>query len=170
MSLSIAQILLKCILVAATGVILVVEDREDDILLLRKALSLASIKNPLHFVRTGEEAVAYFSGEGKYSSRDEFPLPLLTLLDLKLPGINGFEVLTWIRRQDGLRGLPVVVLTSSDQLCDVNRAYELGANSFFVKEFDFNDFVNLTKLLERYWLKTVKTPESSRQISRPDSD
>ena len=153
-----------------TGVILVVEDREDDILLLRKALGLASVVNPLHFVRTGEEAVSYISGEGKYARRDEFPLPLLILLDLKLPGMSGFEVLTWIRQQEGLRGLPVVVLTSSDELWDVNRAYELGANSFFVKEFDFNQFVDLTKLLDRYWLKAVKTPESSRNVPRRDSE
>jgi len=152
-----------------TGVILVVEDREDDILLLRKALSLASVRNPLHFVRTGEEALSYLSGESRYARRDEFPLPLLILLDLKLPGMSGFELLAWIRQQDGLRGLPVVVLTSSDQLYDVNRAYDLGANSFFVKEFDFNDFVNLAKLLERYWLKTAKTPESSRDVPRRDS-
>jgi CheY-like chemotaxis protein len=83
--------------------------------------------------------------------------------------MSGFEVLAWIRQQEGLRGLPVVVLTSSDQLYDVNRAYDLGANSFFVKEFDFNDFVNLAKLLERYWLKTAKTPESSRDVPRRDS-
>jgi len=154
--------------VSATSVILVVEDREDDIILLRKALSVAAVNNPLHFVRNGEEALAYLSGEGKYARRDEFPLPLLILLDLKLPGLSGFDVLAWIRQQEGIRALPVVVLTSSDQLSDVNRAYELGANSFFVKEFDFQNFVDVAKLLERYWLKMVKTPQSSRNnTSKP---
>ena len=147
-----------------TAVILIVEDREDDILLMRKAFDKASLPNPITIVRDGEEALAYLSGEGKYASRDEYPLPALILLDLKLPRMDGFEVLTWIRKQDGIRPLPVVVLTSSNQLRDVNRAYELGANSFFVKEFDFQSSVDLTRLLQRYWLnKALKT-----ETSRPD--
>lgn len=145
-----------------TAVILIVEDREDDILLMRKAFDKASLPNPIKIVRDGEEALAYLSGEGKYSSRDEYPLPALILLDLKLPRMDGFEVLTWIRKQDGIRGLPVVVLTSSSQLRDVNRAYELGANSFFVKEFDFQNSVELTRLLQRYWLQKALNPQTSR--------
>jgi len=88
--------------------------------------------------------------------------PKLILLDLKLPRMDGFEVITWIRKQEGIRAIPVVVLTSSSQLRDVNRAYELGANSFFVKEFDFQNSVDLTRLLERYWLQKARKPESSR--------
>ena len=146
-----------------TGVILLVEDREDDILLVRRAFAKASLQNPLHVVRTGEEAVAYLSGEGKYSNRAEYPLPRLVLLDLKMPGMDGFEVLTWIRRQPGIRALPVVVLTSSSELRDVNRAYQLGANSFFVKELDFQNAVNIADLLRRYWVQKTLTPETSRQ-------
>jgi len=146
-----------------TAVILVVEDREDDILLICKAFEKTSLPNPVKIVPDGEEAIAYLSGEGKYSNRDEYPLPALVLLDLKLPRMDGFEVLTWIRKQEGIRGLPVVVLTSSSQLRDVNRAYELGANSFFVKEFDFQSSVELTKLLQRYWLQKALKPETSRQ-------
>ena len=145
-----------------TAVILIVEDREDDVLLMRKSFEKAGLPNPIKIVRDGEEALAYLSGEGKYASRDEYPLPSLILLDLKLPGMDGFEVLTWIRKQQGIRGIPVVVLTSSTQLRDVNRAYELGANSFFVKEFDFQNSVDLTRLLERYWLQKALKPESSR--------
>src|SRR5205814_846191 len=96
-----------------TGVILIVEDRDDDILLMRKAFHKASMNNPIHVVRDGEEALAYLSGKNKYANRAEYPLPVLVLLDLKLPGMDGFEVLSWIRRQEGIRGLPVVVLTSS---------------------------------------------------------
>ena len=151
-----------------TGVILVVEDREDDILLMRKAFQKAALRNPLQIVRDGEEAMAYLGREGKYSNRAEYPLPILVLLDLKLPGITGFEVLAWIRAQEGIRGLPVVVLTSSDHLGDINRAYDLGANSFFVKEFDFQNFVDLIALLERYWIKTARAPETSRSsVNRP---
>ena len=148
--------------VSDTAVILIVEDREDDVLLMRKSFEKAGLPNPIKIVRDGEEALAYLSGEGKYASRDEYPLPSLILLDLKLPGMDGFEVLTWIRKQQGIRGIPVVVLTSSTQLRDVNRAYELGANSFFVKEFDFQNSVDLTRLLERYWLQKALKPESSR--------
>ena len=145
-----------------TAVILIVEDREDDVLLMRKSFEKAGLPNPIKIVRDGEEALAYLSGEGKYASRDEYPLPSLILLDLKLPRMDGFEVITWIRKQEGIRAIPVVVLTSSSQLRDVNRAYELGANSFFVKELDFQNSVDLTRLLERYWLQKAAQPETSR--------
>ena len=79
--------------------------------------------------------------------------------------MDGFEVLSWIRAQEGIRGLPVVVLTSSTHLGDVNHAYDLGANSFFVKEFDFQNFVDVIALLERYWIKTARAPETSRSPS-----
>src|SRR5689334_22237166 len=104
---------------------------------MRKSFEKAHLTNPVQIVRDGGEAVAYLSGEGKYANRAEYPLPVLVLLDLKMPGMDGFEVLSWIRQRDGIRGLPVVVLTSSNEIRDVNRAYALGANSFFVKELDF---------------------------------
>jgi CheY-like chemotaxis protein len=151
------------------SLILVVEDREDDILLIRKAFEKTGVANPVHFVRSGDEAVAYLSGEWKYINRVEYPLPVLVLLDLKLPGMDGFEVLTWIRRQEELRALPVVVLTSSTALSDVNRAYRLGANSFFVKELEFQDSVDLSRLLQNYWLAKVRTPQISRPERKPDA-
>ena len=128
----------------------------------------AAFRNPVQSVRSGEEAVAYLSGEGKYANRTEYPLPVLVLLDLKMPGMDGFEFLTWIRQQEGIRGLPVVVLTSSSELADVNRAYKLGANSFFVKEHDFQGLVDFTKLFQSHWLTKVRTPLTSRPDSRPD--
>src|SRR4051812_919416 len=132
--------------------ILLAEDREDDIVLIRKAFATAFIRNPLHVVRDGEEAIAYFCGEGPYANRAEFPLPDLLLLDLKMPRVDGFEVLEWIRQQPSLNSLRVVVLTSSDHLRDVNRAYQLGANSFLVKPLDFQNFMALSKAIEGYWL------------------
>ena len=81
------------------SVILLVEDRDDDVVLIRKAFEKAGLTNPFHVAHDGEEAIAYLSGEGKFSNRVEFPLPWLILLDLKMPKVNGFEVLQWIRSQ-----------------------------------------------------------------------
>jgi CheY-like chemotaxis protein len=145
-----------------SGVILIVEDREDDIVLIRKAFEKASLTNPVQVARDGEEAVAYLGAEGKYANRAEYPLPVIVLLDLKLPRIDGFEVLSWIRQQEGIQGLPVIVLTSSTQIQDVNRAYALGANSFFVKDIDFEQIVNLSTLIRHYWLQKAIKPETYR--------
>src|SRR5205809_22508 len=112
-----------------------------------KAFQKAFINNPLQVVRDGEEAIAYLSGVGKYSNRSEYPLPDLMPLDLKMPRMNGFEVLEWIRRQASLSSLRVVVLTASDLMRDVNSAYKLGANSFMVKPMDFEDAVQMGKFL-----------------------
>src|SRR4051812_1992352 len=143
--------------------ILIVEDREDDILLMQKAFERAKVTAAFQIVRDGEEAIAYLSGLGKFSNREEYPLPWLVLLDLKMPGVDGFEVLEWIRRQEGLASLVVVVLTSSDQLRDVNRAYGLGANSFMVKPLDFENAAGLANLINQYWLRHNRFPESARQ-------
>jgi CheY-like chemotaxis protein len=149
--------------VADPAVILLVEDREDDILLVKKAFEKGWINNPLQIVRDGEEAIHYLAGEGRYSNRDEYPLPDLILLDLKMPKVDGFEVVKWIRKQPGFGSIPVVVLTSSDAIRDVNRAYALGANSFLVKPLDFENFIETAKMLRTYWLKTSKRPEASRE-------
>lgn len=140
------------------SLILVVEDRADDVFIILRSFEKAGLTNPVQVVRSGEEALAYLQGDGKFSKRAEFPLPGLVVLDLKLPGIDGFEVLTWIRQQDGMRGLPVVVLTVSNHIRDVTRAYQLGANSFFVKELDLHGSVNFGKLLQEYWFTWVRKP------------
>jgi len=139
------------------------EDREDDIFLIRRAFQKAGIVNPLFVVRDGEQAIAYLEGGGRYSNRAEFPLPELLLLDLKMPRMDGFEVLKWIRQQSGLSSLRVIVLTSSDAIRDVNVAYNLGANSFMVKPMDFENVVELSKSIQDYWLRKSKSPESCRE-------
>jgi CheY-like chemotaxis protein len=144
------------------SVILLAEDREDDILLIRKSFARAYITNPLHVVRDGEELIAYLEGEGKYANRDEYPLPDLLLLDLKMPRKDGFEVLAWIRKHPTLRSLPVVVLTSSENMRDVNNAYQLGANSFLVKPMDFENFIEMSRFIGGFWLQMNKGPETSR--------
>jgi CheY-like chemotaxis protein len=144
------------------ALILLVEDSETDVLLTRRAFSKANLLNPLQVVSDGEEAIAYLKGEGKYANRAEYPLPELMLLDLKLPNRNGFEVLRWIRQQPEFRALRVVVLTSSDQIRDVNQAYQLGANSFLVKPVDFEHFVQVSQAVKGYWLWMSRAPEVSR--------
>src|SRR5689334_4905092 len=104
------------------AIFLLVEDDENDVLLIRRAFSRGQILNPLQVVRSGEEAIDYLSGVGPFRHRDEYPLPGLVLLDLKMPRVDGFDVLTWIRRQPTLKGLRVVVLTSSNDMRDVNKA------------------------------------------------
>lgn len=144
------------------AVILLAEDREDDIVLVQRAFAKGAIENPLFVVRDGDDVISYLSGIGKYSNRIEYPLPDLLLLDLKMPRVDGFEVLRWVRQQQGFSALRVVVLTSSDQIRDVNTAYRLGANSFMVKPTDFENVVEMAKTLRSYWLQMSKAPEVSR--------
>jgi len=147
------------------AVILLIEDRDDDVLLVRKALEKAELPNPVYVVKDGEEAIAYLSGEPPYSTRSNHPLPDLILLDLKMPKVDGFEVMTWIRNQSGIRAIPLVVLTSSEDLRDVNRAYALGAISFLVKPLDFQNPVELARVLHQYQQK-FKLPQTFRLPSQ----
>ena len=134
------------------AVVLMVEDNEDDVLVVRRAFRAAGILNPVIVARTGEEAITYLEAKGRYWSRAEFPLPRIILLDLKMPGLDGFDTLSWIRSRDEFAGIAVIVLTSSGQLRDIQRAYQLGANSFIVKETEFRDVVTMSKMLKEYWL------------------
>jgi CheY-like chemotaxis protein len=143
-------------------VILLAEDDADHVLLFRKACKEAQIVNPLHVVTNGDEVIHYLQGTGKYANRCEYPLPVLLLLDLKMPKRNGFEVLEWIRQQPGLVRSRVIVLTVSGQIKDINRAYELGANSFLMKPVNFVELVEEMKAIKSYWLKLNKAPEIFR--------
>lgn len=143
-------------------VILLAEDNENHVLLIRRAFEQAGLVNPLYVVSNGEECVAYLSGQGKYAKRDEYPLPCLLLLDLKMPKKDGFEVLEWLQSQPTLSMLRTVVLTTSEELRDVNRAYKLGANSFLTKPIDFRDFVQLTAAVKGYWIWLSRAPQIGR--------
>jgi len=140
------------------AVILLVEDRPDDVFLILRSFDLAGIRNPIQVVKDGEEAVGYLSGASKYSDRRAYPLPELVLLDLKLPKMDGFEVLRWIRANPDVPGLRVVVLTSSEAIQDINAAYALGANSFLVKPMDFGRFVELSGFIADNWFHWSATP------------
>lgn len=139
--------------------ILLVEDNRDDVLMIQRAFHKANLAMPLHVVSDGDAAVLYLSGQGDYSDRDQYPLPVLMLLDLKLPRKSGLEVLEWLRLQPGLKRLVVVVLTSSKENIDINRAYELGANSYLVKPVRFASLLELVKNLNLYWLVLSEKPE-----------
>ena len=142
--------------------ILVAEDNQDHALLIERAFRQSGLVNPLHVVNDGEEAIAYLKGEGRYANRAEYPLPCLLLLDLKMPNKDGFDVLQWVRSQPGLSALRVVVLTTSGDTRDINRAYQLGANSFLTKPVDFRDFARLTSAIKGYWLWLSHAPEVER--------
>jgi CheY-like chemotaxis protein len=147
---------------ADEALVLLVEDDPNDASLIRRAFVQAKILNALQVVTSGEEAIEYLSGAGSYSNRAEYPLPELVLLDLRLRGIDGFEVLRWIRAQPGMRGMRVVVLSGSNSVWDVRKAYQSGANSFLVKPTDFDRFVEVSRALNGYWLWLSHAPEVER--------
>ncbi len=138
--------------------ILLAEDDENDLFFMQRAFNQSQIANPLHHVKDGEDAIAYLKGEGEFADRTRFPLPYLILLDLKMPRKNGFEVIQWIREQPGLKRFPIVVLTSSKEDPDINRAYELGANTYLVKPVKFEGLVEMMKTLKLYWLILAEKP------------
>jgi len=140
-------------------VILLAEDDPNDVLLIQRAFQRNYVANPVQVVRDGEEALAYLSGQAPFADRERHPLPVLMLMDLKMPRKSGLEVLAWVRHQPGLKRLPIIVLTSSNQSPDINRAYELGANSYLVKPAGFDSLLDLVKNLDMYWLILNEKPE-----------
>jgi peptidoglycan/LPS O-acetylase OafA/YrhL/CheY-like chemotaxis protein len=133
------------------GIILLAEDREEDAALFTRAFRQAGITNPVVTVSDGDDAIAYLEGVGKYANR---PLPLILVLDLKMPNRDGFQVLQWIRDHPTLRALRVIVITVSESIYDVNRAYQLGANSFVVKTPHPGEMIEQAKQIKIHWLDT----------------
>jgi two-component system response regulator len=132
--------------------ILLVEDNPDDELLTLRALEKSNLLNKVVVTRDGVEALDYLHGTGAYAGRDRRPMPQLVLLDLKLPRIDGLEVLRRIRADERTQLLPVVVLTSSDEERDIVESYRLGANSYIHKPVDFLQFTEAVQQLGLYWL------------------
>ena len=143
--------------------ILLVEDNPDDVLFLKRAFASTPITAPVVTVTDGAAAIDYLAGAGAYTDRAQHPLPALMLLDLNLPGKSGFDVLEWLRRQPTLRRLPVVVLTSSRHDGDVNRAYDLGVNSYVVKPSGLKQIAEVARQMEAYWLRLNQRPELRQQ-------
>jgi CheY-like chemotaxis protein len=139
--------------------VLLVEDDLDDIFMVQRAFKKAHIPNPLQIVTDGEQATSFLQGEGKYADRHLHPLPQLIVMDLKMPRKSGFEMLEWIKNDSHLRRIPVVIVSSSDEPSDINRAYELGANAYMVKPMDFRAVENLFQSITRYWGVECAKPE-----------
>lgn len=132
---------------ASSTTILHVEDDPNDTLLFQHACQKAGVIFDLQAVSDGDQAMAYLRGTNDFSDREKHPMPKLILLDLKMPRVSGFDVLTWLRSEDTLRSVPVVVLSSSNHDADVKRAYDLGAKSYLVKPVGFEALVELVKTL-----------------------
>jgi two-component system response regulator len=141
-----------------TRPILVVEDNPDDEILMLRALKKNKIANPIVVARDGVEALDYLFGRGQYEGRNPSETPALVLLDLKLPKVDGFQVLKEMRADRRLKYIPVVILTSSNQDRDIIEGYDLGANSYVRKPVDFEEFVDATGKLGLYWLLVNKMP------------
>ena len=143
-----------------TDVLLLVEDNPNDVMLFRRALSKVGSATDLRVVRDGDQALAYLRGDGLFADRSLHQLPGLILLDLKLPKKSGHEVLEWLSKQPGLKAIPVVVLSTSQQAADITSAYELGANSYLVKPVLFDDLVETVRTLDHYWFQLNQRPET----------
>jgi two-component system response regulator len=142
--------------------ILLVEDNPDDELLTLRALRKNKILNAVTVVRDGAEALDYLFGAGEYAGRDTREMPQVVLLDLKLPKLDGLEVLRRLRAEELTRRLPVVVLTSSDEEQDILDSYDLGANSYVRKPVEFHQFIDALRQLGLYWLVLNQPPPPVR--------
>jgi len=138
--------------------ILLVEDNKMDIALTLDAFREARLVNKIHVSHNGEEALQYLLGEGKYSDRNSFPLPSIVLLDLKMPGISGLDVLRKVKSTAEIKRLPVIILTSSKEEGDRAMSYDLGANSYLVKPVSFDGFIEVVIKVTDYWISLNVEP------------
>jgi CheY-like chemotaxis protein len=138
--------------------ILYAEDDANDVFLMERAFTKLNIPNPLRVVPDGKLAVAYLSGAAPYQNREEYPVPCLLLLDLSMPGLHGLEVLKWVKSESALAALPVVVLSSSNQESDIQRAYRLGASGFLIKPGAPAALIRIVRSIQEYWLAEQRPP------------
>ena len=146
--------------------ILLVDDSANDLVLMDVAFRRAELKGPLQAVHNGEQAIAYLAGKGKYSDRNQFPLPAVVLLDLNMPMMNGFEVLDWLRSRPPLhKRNSTIILTALRRPEDVERAFDLGANSYLVKPSTLEDLVSMIRCL-RDWLRMNHFPPLNEHVKK----
>jgi CheY-like chemotaxis protein len=139
--------------------ILVADDSLEDAFILKRAFDKAGTTVPLLFVRDGKELIDYLSGADGFADRQNHPMPRVLLLDLKMPKVDGFDVLRWLQRQPELRRLIVTVLSSSNESQDVNLAYDLGANSYVVKPSSMSGYAAVVEKLRDYWVDVNRPPD-----------
>jgi len=139
--------------------VLLVEDDLNDIFLVKRAFKLAHVRSPLQVVTDGLEAMHYLKGEDKFADRQAFPLPKLVVMDIKMPRRSGFDVLEWAKHDPLLRRIPIVIVSSSEDPADINRAYELGANAYMVKPVDYRAVEHLFQSITQYWGLECAKPE-----------
>ncbi len=138
--------------------ILIVDDDENDIFFARRAFTDINVHCQFQVLKNGQEAVDYLAGCGAYANREKFPLPMMILMDLKMPIMDGFQVLEWLRKRPGIKVIPTIVFSSSDVPRDITRAYELGANSFMTKSVTYDGLLLKLQTLSQYWLEHCKHP------------
>lgn len=149
---------------AAAGMrpVLVVDDDANAAYLTSRAFKSAGVAHPIVVVGDGKSAMEYLSGTGAYANRAAYPLPCLLLLDQKLPGRSGLDVLEWVRNRSPVCTLPVLVLSASAHDADVQAAYLLGANGYLVKPSRFEDLLAMARSIKDYWLTVNRAPAPSR--------
>jgi len=138
--------------------ILVADDDQNDVFFLKRAFQKSGFSQPMMHVADGQEAIDYLKGDADYADRARYPFPGLLLLDLKMPKVDGFDVLSWLNTRPDLKSLPVIVLSSSSREDDIERARELGADDYRVKPADFEDLLTLAKDVVSKWLGATKVP------------
>ena len=139
--------------------ILIVDDDENDIFFVQRAFTEINVHCVFQILKNGQEVVDYLSGLGDYADREKYPLPMMVLMDLKMPIMDGFQVLAWLRSRPGLKVIPAIVFSSSDVPGDITRAYELGANSFMTKSVTYDGLLLKLQTLSQYWLEYCKHPQ-----------
>ncbi len=138
--------------------ILIAEDDEDEALLLEHALKAIGVSNPVLIVDNGEHVIAYLKGEGQFADRAAFPLPAVLITDLKMPAVDGFELLEWLRHHSQFAIIPTLVFSNSSEPQDVQRAYALGANAYLVKPPEMEQLEALMRTTFEFWTLCARVP------------
>jgi CheY-like chemotaxis protein len=142
--------------------ILVAEDTEDDALLLERALQRVGLQNPVQIVTDGEELLDYLRGDGRYADREVYPLPRILFTDLKMPRVDGFEVLKWVQKNPEFAVVPTIVFSNSSDPQDIQRAYQLGAHAYRVKPADVSRLEEMLRVTYEFWATCAKPPVVSK--------
>jgi CheY-like chemotaxis protein len=138
--------------------ILYAEDEPDDQFFIERALKQLTCPVEVRFVNDGQEALDYLQGKGQYADRSRFPMPTVIFLDIKMPRLNGFEVLKWLKEQEAFKRIPVAMITSSQMQEDIDRVYELGASAYLVKPARMDELQKLFKVTGEFFVEHVEKP------------